>query len=472
MLARRDITSAFEVEGDIVKLAQVSAGRTPQLHRLAALKAASGAPDDIAKAIRTLSTEHKVGSTDVILSIPRSKVTVKNIRLPSMDPREIEKMAGLQAAKQLPFPPEKIVFGYLALDKDDTGYTDILMALAHRNAIDNLLTILNQADIYAEKLILSSEALYLWHRERLKEEAGKGSILAVDIGRIYLEILVIKNGRLDFTRSVMLPQAEDIQTRIAEEIRNSLFTYEKETQGGKIDKMILTGRQSVLNKEAPALKREFSMPMVYIDAVRSSPREEGVKLPNDAGISSDSFTSLISAAFNAERLETNLIPAEIRSARILKLMRESFLISIALSLSLLIGVGAIVMKNFMDKRRSLAAINKLLDASKPQVKNLTVYRDVTEIVKSQLALTGSSVDIIRELYSRVPKEISLSIIDYEEGKNCLLRGVSEKLSDVFKFVSTLEESPYFENVKVNYATKRAIKNTEITDFEIVCGLQR
>jgi hypothetical protein len=38
-------------------------------------------------------------------------------------------------------------------------------------------------------------------------------------------------------------------------------------------------------------------------------------------------------------------------------------------------------------------------------------------------------------------------------------------------VSRLEDSPYFQNVKTKYATKRKEGNNEITDFEISCPLE-
>ena len=45
-----------------------------------------------------------------------------------------------------------------------------------------------------------------------------------------------------------------------------------------------------------------------------------------------------------------------------------------------------------------------------------------------------------------------------------------ELSSVFKLLPILEESPYFKNVKINYANKRTFKHKEFADFEIVCAL--
>ena len=92
------------------------------------------------------------------------------------------------------------------------------------------------------------------------------------------------------------------------------------------------------------------------------------------------------------------------------------------------------------------------------------------IIKKQLDMRGTSVDVIRELYRLIPANISLTIFDFEENKSCTLRGTSDELSNVFAFITILENSQYFENVTVRYATKRAVKRKTLTDFEIVCRL--
>jgi hypothetical protein len=130
----------------------------------------------------------------------------------------------------------------------------------------------------------------------------------------------------------------------------------------------------------------------------------------------------------------------------------------------------VLAKNFVDKKRHLSAINRRLEEARPKADMLTRLKEVTSVITKQLRSKGSSIDILRELYGKMPPEITLTIFDYEEGRSCLLRGAAQKLSDVFGFISILEESVYFENVKVRYATKRTTGSREYTDFEIICQL--
>ncbi len=69
----------------------------------------------------------------------------------------------------------------------------------------------------------------------------------------------------------------------------------------------------------------------------------------------------------------------------------------------------------------------------------------------------------------MPPQIYLALYTYEEDR-VDLKGTATVLSDVFKFVTILENSPYFQNVEVRYATKRKIGDQELVDFEISCPL--
>ncbi len=473
MFKKKEIVSAFDIEGSLVKFAQVGIEDAKSvLYRLAAEKAQTDSVEDLAKAVRSLVAGSKIDRTHVVVSLPRHKVTVRSMRLPSTKPNEIEEMVGLQAMKQLPFPPDKIICGYKVLGRDQGGYSDILIALAHRDAVGKILNVFNRAAIDVERLTLSSEALSQWYIKRQKKEERRSPVCLVDIGSSLLGIEIVREGRLDFTRSIDFSSSDDMEKMIIEEIKKSLFTYKKGTPGSEVTKLILTGRRSLVNREAPALKASLGLPMVYIDALKLWPRKERIPLPGGTELNSEAFTTVLSLGFNYNEMETNLIPKEIQLKKISRIAKESLIISLVLTLSIVLGISGIVTKKFIDRKRYFASINERLEETRSDVERLTRLRDITEVIKEQLNIAGSSVDIVRELYDKLPSEIRLTIFDYTDGRSCLLRGSSEKLSDVFKFISILEESRYFENVKIRYATKRTIKTKEFTDFEISCDLSR
>ncbi|MBL7068664.1 MAG: pilus assembly protein PilM [Candidatus Omnitrophica bacterium] len=471
MFKLKERISVFDIEEDLIKLAQVEIEETKgYLYRLIAERAEDSTISALSKTLHKLAANYKVTSSRVILNVPRYKVTVKNLKLPSVNHAEIENMVKLQASKQLPFAPDKIISGYRIKGRDDKGYSDIILALAHRDAIEKMLKPFDVAGIGVDRLALNSEAISLWYVARQREEEKGESLCLADIGKKVLDMHIIKDGDLLFTRSVNFISADDMEIRMAEELKKTLFTYKKNLSGPDVTKLVLTGRRSVIKKEAPALKGLLGIPTVFIDLLKQCPKREKVDLPDESMLDIESFTSVLSLGFNHSGLKTNLIPQEVRQRRVTKVLKENLVMSVILLLCVILGIAGIATKNFIDKKRYLTLINQGIMKAKPEVNKLIKIKRITYIIKKQLRFEGSSIDILKELYSRIPSQITLSIFDCEDGRLCLLRGMSQSLSDVFKFISILEESEYFENVKVRYATKRVIGNKEITDFEIICDL--
>ncbi len=468
---KRESISVFEIEEGRVRLGLFTIDESGRkLHRLMSVKVREKGAPGLSKAIKKLAGEYKIAGSRVLVNIQRYKVTVKNLKLPSINPAEIDSMVNLQAAKQLPFPADKIISSYKILGRDAHGYSDVMMALLHRNSIDKMLNIFTQAGLDVERLALSSEALNLWYSARQKPEDKKTCICLIDIDASSVEIQIIKDGTPSFTRAILFSSRNDMEKRLLDEIKKSFFTFKKTSPGSAIEKLVLTGRRSVLSDEAPILKKDLNLAMVFSDPLKQYPKTNDAVLPDSKDLAAESFAALTALGFYSDRLQFNFVPSEIRVKKASKIFKENLVITASLFLCIAIGLGGIITKSFIDKKKHLASIQIKLDEAQPRVRKLIMLKRSTEIIKRQTDLEGSSVDVLRELYSSLPPEIKLTIFDYVDGQSCLLRGSSQKLSDVFKFVSILEESPYFENVKVRYATKRVVAKQELTDFELVCQL--
>jgi len=469
VLKRKSVVSSFDIEGDLVKLAQVDAGETKKLLRLVAMRADSAKRDDLVKVIRRLSDEYRIAGTEIIVNLPRSKVTVKNLKLPSVKNSEIEGMVILQSAKQLPFTPDNLVSSYKIQGRDENGYSDVLTVIAHRKIIDEMLSLFKAAGLDVERLSMSSEAHFLWYSQK-KLAGGDRCTCLVDVGRDIAELNIVRGGYIDFSRSITL-SAHKGKDGLVEEVRRTILSYTKvNPKAPGVSRLVLTGRRSIINNEAPALKGALGMTTIYSDTLKSWPMVERAKVPNAKELSEESFSAVLCAGFNLDKLETNLIPQEVRSRKITGIVKESLYITVALILGLTVGASGIVAKKYIDRKRAVVSLNKEIEAIKPKVERLTKLRGITSVIKAQKRMERSGVDVIRELYANIPPAISISILDFEDGRSCTMRGMSGNLSDVFKFNSILEESPYFENVKVRYATKRRTGKKELTDFEIVCQL--
>jgi len=73
---------------------------------------------------------------------------------------------------------------------------------------------------------------------------------------------------------------------------------------------------------------------------------------------------------------------------------------------------------------------------------------------------------ISQLYEITPMEIAFTYVNLDKSGTATLRGQSVQLSDVFKFITKLESSPYFKDVSTKYTRTRKLREKEVTDFEV------
>ena len=64
--------------------------------------------------------------------------------------------------------------------------------------------------------------------------------------------------------------------------------------------------------------------------------------------------------------------------------------------------------------------------------------------------------------------ISLTNLNIEAKNRVTLRGRGRRMSDVFKFVTILENSPSLKGVKTTYTSAKKVNKKEFAEFEINC----
>jgi len=185
-----------------------------------------------------------------------------------------------------------------------------------------------------------------------------------------------------------------------------------------------------------------------------------------------SFSKLIGLTLNPDRPLMDFLPQGLKQARAKRIKRKELMLTGILILSVLImGLGI-----FLEKIYTKTLLLRRLDAQFVKLEDgtLELKKEHLKInlIKNRMDTKNSALGVLREIHKVVPQEIYLTNISFEEGKLISLRGTSKAMSEVFKFVKTLEGLPIFKNVKTKYVTKRRLKGKGLTDFEITCPLIR
>lgn len=398
----------------------------------------------------------------VLLNVPRHLVTARFLKMPSVDDREIDKIVKIESIKHLPYADEKVIYGYKVIEKMEDGYSNVLLVIAQASVINNFLEILKKASIGAVRSFsLSSEALYAWYLlSREDEDRGNIMLINLDAGRI--DIDVVNGDKLVFTRGAAYSASDpERREKIAQQIKISINTYKKES-ASDVSRIVLTGSKIETDGCCQAFSKDLKLPVDVIDQARNIPMGENVNLP----IEESSFAELLGLALKSDDIKIDLLPEDAAEDVRISSTKNAIITTLLVIAILVTLVFGVLIKKMHDKYVYLTKINAELKRIEPNVtvakkmmKDVSVTRQIME--RKPLA-----IDVFTEACGITPAGMSLSTLDFESSKSLTIRGTAPTLADVLRYVTILENSPYFEGVKVKYANKRMSDNKEITDFEI------
>ncbi|MFH1621949.1 MAG: pilus assembly protein PilM [Candidatus Omnitrophota bacterium] len=422
---------------------------------------------ELEKAIK--ANHLKIG--ELIVSLDRSLVTIRSIKLPSINENEVKDMAQWQAAKILPYKIEEIVVAHQTIKIDENSFSHILLVVVPRNIIKKFTNVCEYLKLQPKIITLSSAGLLHWYINQPSQPVAD-IVLLVDVDKHRVELVIIDNNKFIFSRSFSLIQVKDkrdVINKIVNEARLSIDYYHKQETSQQINKIVLTGDKSGVSDLAPLFESEFNLPVEIIDHLQNLDLDKGaIDLDKKDNVS---FSSVSGLVLTEKLPEINLCPQEIKN-KILYLEKKNQLVKSLVSL--LFGVlilTAVFTLNFNNKNNIISILDNKIEEIKPTAEEIQTIKNKIAIINSQLSTENSCIEILRELHKITPAEISLETFIFEDQGEVTLKGTSPAMSLVFSFVPILNKSTFFENIQVKYATQRKTKIEELTDFEIICKIK-
>lgn len=399
----------------------------------------------------------------VIFCLPRHKGIIRHIKIPSQKEAEIEKIILLQAPRYLPYKPEELITGYQGLSVDSKGYSDINLTVVHENEINKYVGLAKELKASSFSIIFSS--LGLVNLYNYIEAGNQKPVALVNLDEDEIEIVIAEKEKLLFSRSVKLQQE---QSFCADEINKSIQAYLKEEIGEEPLQIIIFGNSGACNALKNAItehSNRICSTLVYWEKVSYS-----ANFLNKIGSRKDSFTSLLGLGLKDMPASLNLLPRNLKNEARLKLQsKKRFKAGALIFLTILFWSLALV-KNLSNKDIYLKNLKIQLDNIEKEARPLAGLDRYLQIVKKESSKKPSSLEALSEIYKIVPDRITLDSLNYEVSSQLTLRGQAQELSVLFYLVDRLEKSPVFNNfsIKINYATKKPGRFSEVSDFEIVC----
>jgi len=459
---------SLELRDNFFKICEVTFSKSNPAFRLISRKISSKENDDISREIARLLDNSKPFQRKVFLNIPRGLVMTRILRLPSVNDDEIKSMIKLESFKKTPYKDEDIISGHRIVEKQKDGYSNVLLAVVQTNVVERFVNILEKAGLIVEKIALGSECLFAWYSDVIKKkDPPPDNAALLNIEAESIDIDIIEKGKLVFSRAFSL-KGEDlsaINKNAVDEIKKT-FTACRRERNSVVDKIYISGAGNRIKGFEELFKKEFSAPLEYI------PQTENIELDRteEADLGKSSFVELIGLSLKNEDIKVDLLPEKMKKVIATRIFRKNLFKTTGLLLSIALVFLGIMAKKIHDKSHYLLMLNSEIKAMSPQVLKAEKIKEDMSIIEDALRKTPMAIGILSEIYTITPRGINFNLFDYESGKSLVLKGDAPSLEEIVKFVVILENSRYFENVKIKYTAKRDTAGKKATDFEIICLL--
>jgi Tfp pilus assembly PilM family ATPase len=442
---------------------------------LSAVNVASLAEDAIVKSVADFLKDLKVKKPQsIIVSFSRNAVTLRNLRIPSINPSEIEDMIKLHVGRQVPYAKEEIVSGYRISGKDSMGYAKVMLAIVHRESIRKVFRILEKAGLYTDRVELSSDGILSWLSKSVKPADLKSAeaFIVLDIDATFTDFIVSTSENILFSRVITLG-AEQLSDdskwpKFIGEMKQTIVISQGEEVIQKPTRIYLSGMGTNLKTLSTTIEMELNLPCVTLLPLANLPvAKDLVKSPQDP-FANVSFSALLGLGLDTFKKRINFVLPE---AQIRKVLRERSRELIFLGAGIMYFI-LVICGIYGEKVHNQQAYLDLLSdrykaiASDAEALNIKVER--MNRIKTKLDTKAAVLNYIYEVSKLLPPQFVQINISFVKDEQVTLRGRAPEMSDVFKFVTTLENSKYFKDVQTRYTTRKKMKDKDVNEFEIIC----
>jgi Tfp pilus assembly protein PilN len=193
----------------------------------------------------------------------------------------------------------------------------------------------------------------------------------------------------------------------------------------------------------------------------------------EGGRGSLSFAAVIGLAWDAEPAKIDLTPPEVRLKEAFAQKGRAVVVTGVLAVSILTALTALISQHLYFKKQYLEQLNQEILRTQDAAGEVETLRKKIKIIRDVARPQNSSLEILYVLHKSTPSDVYLKTVTFDEGSQVVLKGVSQKMSTVFEFVSILEKLPNFRGVKTkNVARSGTREGGEETEFEITCPLRK
>ena len=228
--------------------------------------------DNVLQTLKAAIDGQGMDNTETLIAIGRGQAELRELQLPPVPEDELPDMVRFQASKSFATAGDNATVDYLVTSRTETSVEMIAAALGAEE-LNGLRGVCESGSLVAKRISirpLSAAALYLLKQER----SSANDTVLIDLLSDEAEIVVARDGRVIFVRTVRMPSAEDARGRaLAGELKRSLVAC---GSSGTLERVVLWGRAAVHSQDVEMLvqatdsKVEVLDPFSLVDVDRNT----------------------------------------------------------------------------------------------------------------------------------------------------------------------------------------------------------
>jgi len=207
----------------------------------------------VVDAIRTLLSERKIKTRDVVASVSGQSVMIRKINMPAMTEDQLEEQIQWEAAQYIPFEISDVNLDFQILNPGDAeGNMEVLLVAAKKEIINDYATVM--ADAGLNGVVVDVDAFSLLNMYEINYPIMENEVVAlINVGASLINIVVIRGGNYVFSRDISMGgnlYTEEIQKQLSVSYEDAELL--KKGGSGKAD------TEEVMRKEVEMVIREVS----------------------------------------------------------------------------------------------------------------------------------------------------------------------------------------------------------------------
>ena len=403
--------------------------------------------------------EHDAWTENVIASIPRSKITLQSFELPSPDRKSVDSMMGFELERHFSSSLDNFYFYNHITTKKENQY-HIVCAAINKEIAAYYLNLLKKLNLNASVLDVSTFAnlnLLLSNGEH----QDPLSVL-VDLSSDFIDISILINRNLEFSRSIPIAEpeyqevflnpenqgkahqviAEKVAQTLVEEIKNALASCRNIDDTISVDTVFISGGGHLTSQLTSRLELAAGVQVFELQ----SPATINPTVPSNF---STAFmaTSLGLALRELKQnpIEANLLPDNLTTTKKKKVNLKN---TMALALVTVLFIVGFMVNQSIQNNIILTSLDKQLDEIKIHMGPLEkvdleyeTLQKYTNAINKIDDLNPTKLPLLLELSKVIPKDTWLKKIRFKK-TNIELNGISKNASQL---VPIVEKSGKFRN---------------------------